>query len=55
MPIEIPPPITYEEALKALHTLRRYKEENQANTREFLRALRTQERELGRRQVTSKI
>jgi hypothetical protein len=28
MPIEIPPPITHEEALKALYTLRQYKEEN---------------------------
>ena len=55
MPIEIPPPITLEEALKALYTLCRYKEENQANTGEFLRALRRQERELKRRQVEGKI
>ena len=49
MPIEIPPPITLEEALKALYTLCRYKEKNQANTGEFLRALQRQERELKRR------
>ena len=50
-------PVTHEEALHALHTLRRYEEENIGNA-DFLRQLRRHEREISirshelRKQVT---
>jgi hypothetical protein len=48
------PLVTHEEALNALHILRRYEEENQYNGLELLRQLRTHEREISTRLISSK-
>jgi hypothetical protein len=44
-----PPPITHEEALHSLHTLRRYEEENKDGNIDLLRILRSHEREISTR------
>ena len=57
----LPPPITHNEALKALHILRRYKEENVANSDSggnfstLLRELRAEERDITSKQHGSMI
>ena len=47
--IESEPPVAHEEALHALHLLRRYEEENTYGNVELLRLLRKQEREISAR------
>ena len=42
--VVLSPLITYDKALNALHTLRRYKEENRYGDLDFLRELRKHER-----------
>jgi hypothetical protein len=53
-PVEPPPPILHEDALCALHTLRRYKEENQYGNIKLLRMLRSHEREISSRCFNSR-
>jgi hypothetical protein len=48
------PLVTHEEALNALYILRRYEEENQYKGLELLRQLRTHEREISTRLISSK-
>ncbi len=52
--VEPPPPILHEEALRALHTLRQYEEENQHSNIELLRMLRSHKREISSRCFNSR-
>lgn len=47
--MEPKPLISHEEALRALHVLRRYKEENAYRNIELLKLLRKQDREINAR------
>jgi hypothetical protein len=52
--VEELPPVMHEEALQALHTLRRYEEQNKHGNLELLRQLRTHEKELSLRFSSSR-